>query len=119
MLIIVLGVCIIAVLTPLLESEALKPAFDQILPALFGAMAVVYISKNWKVAILPCALMLVVFIVGSFVGGEGLAQTLIGVMVPVGVVVTIAYTRIIYKKGWLGEQGYLKAETAETSENTK
>ena len=119
MLIIVLGVCIIAVLTPLLESEALKPAFDQILPALFGAMAVVYISKNWKIAILPCALMLVVFIVGSFVGGEGLAQTLIGVMVPVGVVVTIAYTRIIYKKGWLGEQGYLKAETAETSENTK
>ena len=55
----------------------------------------------------------------KFVGGEGLAQTLIGVMVPVGVVVTIAYTRIIYKKGWLGEQGYLKAETAETSENTK
>lgn len=101
MLIIILGVVAISMLTPILENPVLKPAFDQILPALFGGMGVVYISKNWKIAVLPCVLMLAVFIIGSFVGGSGLAQTLIGIMVPIGVVITIGSTRFMYKKGWL------------------
>ena len=37
-LIIILGVLLITPLTPLLDSEALAPAFAQILPALFGAL---------------------------------------------------------------------------------
>lgn len=106
MLILILGVVFITLLTPVLENEVLQPAFNQVLPALFGGMAVVYISKNWKIAVLPCVLMLLVFIIGSYVtGGDSLASTLIGIMVPVGVVVTIASTRWMYKRGWLGEQG--------------
>ena len=102
MIIIVLGVILISSLTPVLENPILKPAFDNILPALFGAMAVVYISKNWKIAIAPVVLMLVVFITASLVSGNSnLASTLIGVMVPVGVIVTICSSRFMYKKGWL------------------
>ena len=37
-LIIVLGVVLITPLTPILNSPALAPAFDQILPALFGGL---------------------------------------------------------------------------------
>ena len=47
-LIIVVGVICIVPLTPVLESDVLKPAFDMILPALFGGLAVVFISKNAK-----------------------------------------------------------------------
>ena len=111
MLIIVLGVVLISFLTPVFENEALAPAFDNVLPALFGGMAVVYISKNWKISIIPCILMLLVFIIASYATGSGdLAGTLIGVMVPVGVVVTLVSSRYMYKKGWLGEQGTPAAE---------
>lgn len=115
MIILILGVVLISFLTPILENENLKPAFDNVLPALFGGMAVVYISKNWKISVIPCVLMLLVFIISSYVTGSGdLAGTLIGVMVPVGVVVTVVSARMMYKKGWLGEIG-----SVQSSESTQ
>ena len=61
-LIIIVGVICIVPLTPVLESPVLKPAFDMILPALFGGLAVVFISKNAKLSIAPIILMLALFI---------------------------------------------------------
>lgn len=124
MLILVLGVVLISFLTPVFKNPTLAPAFDNVLPALFGGMAVVYISKNWKISVIPCVLMLLVFIISSYATGSGdLAGTLIGVMVPVGVIVTLVSSRIMYKKGWLGEMGTTqeKAETvpAEDGEEKK
>ena len=95
-LIIILGVVLIVPLTPILSSEALKPAFDQMLPALFGALGVVFVSKNLKLAMAPVLLMLVLFI---FV--PALNSDTVGIMVPVGVILTIVYARILYKRGWL------------------
>lgn len=65
--------------------------------------------------------MLLVFIISSYVtGGGDLAGTLIGVMVPVGVVFTIGSARIMYKKGWLGERGdYLNKEETPAEEDGK
>ena len=40
------GVLLLAAISPILNHPALKPAFDNILPALFGGLAVVYVSKN-------------------------------------------------------------------------
>lgn len=112
MLILVLGVVLISFLTPVFENPTLAPAFDNVLPALFGGMAVVYISKNWKISVIPCVLMLLVFIISSYATGSGdLAGTLIGVMVPVGVIVTLVSSRIMYKKGWLGEMGTTQEKT--------
>ena len=76
-----------------LENPALKPAFDQMLPALFGGLGVALISKNWKLAVAPVALMLVLFI---FV--PALDSSTVGIMVPVGVLFTIAISRILYKR---------------------
>lgn len=92
--IIALGVILIVPLSPILENPVLTPAFDQMLPALFGALGVALISKNWKLAIAPVALMLVLFI---FV--PALDSSMVGIMVPVGVIFTIAVSRILYKKG--------------------
>lgn len=95
-LIIVIGVILIVPLTPLLESPVLEPAFNMILPALFGGLAVVFISKNAKLSIAPIILMLALFI---FV--PALNAGTVGIMVPVGVLFTIAVARIMYKKGML------------------
>lgn len=95
-LIIVLGVILITPLTPVLNAPVLAPAFAQILPALFGGLGVVFISKNWKIAIAPVTLMLVLFI---FV--PALNSSTVGIMVPVGVLFTMGVSRIMYKKGLL------------------
>ena len=94
--IILLGVILIIPLTPVLESPALAPAFAQILPALFGGLGVVFISKNAKLSIAPICLMLVLFI---FV--PALNASTVGIMVPVSVLFTVGVARILYKKGIL------------------
>lgn len=95
-LIILVGVICIVPLTPVLESPVLKPAFDRILPALFGGLAVVFISKNAKLSIAPVILMLALFI-----SVPQLNAGTVGIMVPVGVLFTVGVARIMYKKGWL------------------
>ena len=95
-LIILIGVICIVPLTPILESPVLVPAFDMILPALFGGLAVVFISKNAKLSIAPIILMLALFI---FV--PALNASTVGIMVPVGVVFTVIVARILYKRGVL------------------
>ncbi|MDO9628965.1 MAG: hypothetical protein Q7I99_03605 [Acholeplasmataceae bacterium] len=94
-LIILVGALLIIPLTPILESEALKPAFDNIIPALFGALGIVYIMKRVLVAIIPLIFMVIFFV---FVPGSG---GLVGIMVPVGVAISLISARILYKKGMI------------------
>ena len=60
--IVAIGVLLISQLEGVLSNPILTPAFDQMRPALFGALGVALISKNWKLAIAPVALMLVLFV---------------------------------------------------------
>lgn len=95
-LIIILGVILITPLTPVLEAPILAPAFAQLLPALFGGLGVVFVSRNAKIAIAPVSLMLVLFI-----AIPALNEGTVGIMVPVSVIFTIIVSRIMYKKGLL------------------
>lgn len=97
--IIIIGVVLLLVITPIgdaLESPVLEPAFAQMLPALFGGLSVVFISKNAKLSIAPIILML-----GLFIFVPALNEGTVGIMVPVGVIFTVAVARIMYKKGML------------------
>ena len=94
--IVILGVILIIPLTPILSAEVLVPAFAQMLPALFGALGVVFMAKNIKLALAPVILMLILFIFVPF-----LNEGTVGIMVPVGVVFTLIYGRVLYKKGIL------------------
>ena len=94
--IIIIGVILIVPLTPVLSAPVLQPAFDQMLPALFGGLGVAFVSKNWKIAVAPIVLMLILFI---FV--PALNAGTVGIMVPVSAVFTIVVGRIMYKKGML------------------
>ena len=95
-IIILLGVILIVPLSPVLEAPILEPAFAQMLPALFGGLGVAFVSKNWKIAIAPVVLMLILFI---FV--PALNAGTVGIMVPVSVLFTIGVSRILYKRGVL------------------
>jgi len=94
-LIIVIGVCILSIISPILDSPVLKPAFDNILPALFGGLAVVYVSKNWKLALAP-----LIFMAALFLAVPSLSSS-VGVLVPVGILVTLGVGRVLYRKGWV------------------
>lgn len=94
-IVIVIGVVALSALAPILDSPTLKPAFDNILPALFGGLAVVYVSKNWKLAITPLIFMVVLFLLVPSLAGS------VGVLVPVGVLIALGAARMMYKKGWV------------------
>ena len=95
-IIIIVGVICIAPLTPILSAPVLQPAFEQILPALFGGLGVAFVSKNWKLSLAPICLMLVLFI---FI--PALDSGTVGIMVPVSALFTIGIGRILYKRGVL------------------
>ena len=94
-LVIALGVLMLGYLQPVLESPMLAPAFDNILPSLFGGLGVVYISKNWKIAVAPLFFMIALFLLVPSLASS------VGVLVPVGALVAIGVSRLLYKKGKL------------------
>lgn len=92
-LIISAGVIALAALAPVLNSPTLAPAFNNILPALFGGLGIVYVSKNWKIAIFPITFFIILFILVPSLASS------VGVLVPVGVLLTLGTGRVLYKKG--------------------
>lgn len=61
-LVLAVGVMLLIPLQPLLQSPALQPAFDNVVPALFGAMACKYYKGNLKIAAAPLLIMSLLFI---------------------------------------------------------
>lgn len=61
-LVLAVGVALLIPLQPLLQSSTLAPAFDNVVPALFGAMAYKYFRKNLDIAALPLLVMSLLFI---------------------------------------------------------
>ncbi len=94
-IIIALGVLLLSYLQPILESQTLAPAFENILPSLFGALAVVYVSKNWKLALAPLLFMVVLFLIMPSLSSS------VGILVPVGALIAIGAGRWLYKAGKL------------------
>ena len=94
-IILALGVALFSTLAPVLELPILKPAFKMILPALFGGLGVVFISRNWKIAIAPLVAMIVLFI-----AIPSLANA-VSVLVPISALISIGTARFLYKKGLL------------------
>lgn len=84
-----LGVALLVPLQPILQSEALQPAFANVVPALFGAMAYKYFRHNLQIAALPLVLMSLLFIfVPSLTGSTSF------MIIPSGAIaIALAYRR--------------------------
>ncbi len=89
-LVLVTGVLLFVQMAPLLASPVLQPAFENILPALFGALGYLYISKNWKLAIVPVTLMILIFL--------AVPDAPVGVLIPVSALSAIAAARFMYNR---------------------
>ena len=63
MLVIFIGVLLLIPLTPVLESPVLRPAFDNVLPALFGALGYQYFRKSLKLTVFPLSFMVLICII--------------------------------------------------------
>lgn len=61
-LVLALGVLLLTPLQPILQSPELQPAFANVVPALFGAMAYKYFRGNMKIAAAPLILMSLLFV---------------------------------------------------------
>jgi len=61
-LVLALGVLLLVPLQPILQNPVLQPAFDNVVPALFGAMAYKYFRGNLKIAIAPLCFISILFI---------------------------------------------------------
>lgn len=91
-LVLAVGVLALTPLQPVLQSPTLQPAFDSVVPALFGAMAYKYYRKNMSVAVAPLVVMSVLFmLVPSLVGSTSF------MIIPAGAI-AIGISYYIYKK---------------------
>ena len=91
-LVLAIGVLALTPLQPLLQSPTLQPAFDNVVPALFGAMAYKYYRKNMSIAVAPLVVMSVLFmLVPSLVSSTSF------MIIPAGAI-AIGISYFIYKK---------------------
>ncbi len=78
------------------ESPLLKPAFAQVLPALFGALGAGYFIKHWKISFFPILVMIAVLVFSPTMG----ASTLLFV----GIVASVGGALFMYNKGMLDKK---------------
>ena len=72
-LVLALGVALMIPLQPVLRSPALQPAFANVVPALFGAMACQYFRKDPRLAAVPlCAMTLLFMLVPSLISSASM-----------------------------------------------
>ena len=94
-LVIVAGVLLMVPLQPVLQSEELLPAFNNVVPALFGALGLKYFAKSPKIAAIPLTLMaLLCIFVPAAIGQTSL------LMLPAGGL-ALAIGFLLFKKGKL------------------
>ncbi|MDR0532283.1 MAG: hypothetical protein LBG83_09525 [Oscillospiraceae bacterium] len=89
--IIALGVLLFSPILPLLTAEGslAATAFQQVLPALFGALLAGYLGKHWRVAVTPvlAGVLVLVFAPGLQVG----------VLIPILVILSLAAAQVMWK----------------------
>ena len=103
-LVLAAGVVLLIPLQPFLQSPALQPAFDNVVPALFGAMACKYYRGNLKIAAVPLLVMAVLFIlVPSLIGSTSF------MIIPSGAIaIGLAYLYFKKDKTRLGGEEAMK-----------
>ncbi len=94
-LVILVGVIMLVPLQPVLSAPVLQPAFNNVVPALFGALGLKYFAKSPQIAVVPLALMCALCI---FVPSM-ISQTSILMIPSGGLALVIGF--VLFKKGKL------------------
>ena len=93
--IIAVGVLVFSPVLPLITAEGsvFKPAFEWVLPALFGALGASYFAKHWKLVPLPVIVGVIVLLFAPTLG--------VGTLMFVTIVAAVAGVGVLYKLKWL------------------
>lgn len=95
MLVIFIGVLLLIPLTPILQNPVLRPAFVNVVPALFGALAMQYFTKNYTISAFAIIVMTSLCVaLPSLIPQTGTMLIPIG-----GLSIGLAY--LLFKKGKL------------------
>lgn len=76
-------------------QEFLGPVTDYLVPAIFGALGLVFVVRHWKLTIVPLTVMLLLF---AFVVKDPTIQP---VFVPIASLLSMVTARWMFKKGWV------------------
>jgi len=93
-LIIIVGVLVLLPYLSIIDTY-LGTVTDYLVPAIFGALGVVFVIRHWKLVIVPMSVMLALF---YFVIKDPSVQP---VFVPIASVLSLLCARFMYKKGWI------------------
>jgi hypothetical protein len=90
--IIAAGVLVFSPIMPYLTNDdsVFAPAFQQVLPALFGALGASYFAKHFKLTLLPLLTGVIVLIFAPTMGA--------GTLIPITVIVSLISAQIMFKK---------------------
>lgn len=93
--VIAVGVLLLSPILPKITAQGsvFGPAFNQVIPALFGALLAGYLVKYWRISILPILTATVIVILAPTIGT--------GVLIPVCVVISILGAYLMYINGLL------------------
>ena len=72
------------------------PAFQQVTPALFGALCASYLAKHWKISVLPIVLLTVLLLFKGTLA--------VGILIPIGVIVSLLGAHLMFKAGLVGKK---------------
>lgn len=90
--VIALGVVLLIPLQPVLSAPVLQPAFNNVVPALFGAMAYKYFRRGKQIVAIPLVVMSVLFVcVPSLISSVGFLMLLSGA-------IAIAHAWVLFRK---------------------
>lgn len=91
-LIIILFVLLVVPLQPIFSNPVLQPAFNNVVPALFGGLMVAFLAKSPKVGIPVVAITALLFVLVPGLSG------VYPIVLPVVAALAVVYARILYKK---------------------
>ena len=87
--VIAVGVLVFSPVLGSLTTGVFKPAFDYVLPALFGALAASYFAKYWKLCIAPLLVGVIVLVFSPAMGA--------GTLMFITIVAAVAGALVLFK----------------------
>ena len=90
-----LGVALLQVIYPIITSPVLAPGFDNVLPAVMGAMLMTRILVDWRIGVVP----VVLGFASAVIFGQAWFSTYGVWVMLVLIAITVVWSRFLYNKG--------------------
>lgn len=96
--ILIIGLLALPFLTPILANPVLKPGFENIMPALLGALGAPYILASPKKAIIPTFTVIILYYVVYPLVGPALAALINAFLMVIVIIVSVTSSYMLWKR---------------------